>query len=82
MAKIIWQKIGTEWTGYEEGRELSSFVRRTSAHETATHDPSRPYCVAFTASGEPTGLDGRYACFRTLRAAKAEAVRVAASVRQ
>ena len=82
MARIIWRKAGNEYAGYEDGQELPAFVRRTSAYETATHDPSRPYCVAFTASGEPTGLDGRYACFRTLRAAKAEAVRVAASVRQ
>lgn len=74
MAMVRWKKIGSEWTGYEEGRELSSFVRRTSAHETVTHNPSRPYCVADTASGEPTSIHGGYACFRTLRAAKIEAI--------
>lgn len=69
MTMREWTQNGTEWTS--EG--CTAFVYREGTCDSATFDPERPYVVATTEYGEPTGEDGRYETFSTLRAALSRA---------
>lgn len=56
------KRIGNEWAA----SDCLAFVRKTTAHDTATHDARHPYVVAWTDDGMPTGTDGQYETFRYL----------------
>ena len=64
-----WTQNGTEWTSID----CTTFVYREGTCDSATFDPERPYVVATTDGGEPTGETGEYETFSTLRAALARA---------
>ena len=69
MTMREWTQNGTEWTA--DG--CTTYVYLDTAHDSATFNPERPYVVATTEGGEPTGEDRRYETFSTLRAALSRA---------
>ena len=58
-----------EWTS----TDCITYVYLDNAHASSTFNPERPYVVATTDGGEPTGETGEYETFPTLRAALARA---------
>ena len=50
-----------------------TFVYREGSSDSATFDPQRPYVVATTEHGEPTGETGEYETFATLERALSRA---------
>ena len=54
-----------QWTA----ADCTTFVYREGSSDSATFDPERPYVVATTDGGEPTGETGEYETFPTLQAA-------------
>lgn len=69
MTMREWTQIANEWTA----TGCTTYVYLDTAHDSATFNPERPYVVATTEHGEPTGEDGRYETFPTLRAALSRA---------
>ena len=58
-----------EWTAID----YTTYVYLDNAHANSTFNSERPYVVATTDGGEPTGETGEYETFPTLRAALARA---------
>ena len=50
-----------------------TFVYREGSSDSATFDPERPYVVATTEGGDPTGETGEYETFATLQRALSRA---------
>ena len=66
---MVFVENGNEWTA----TDCTTYVYLDTSHNSATFNPERPYVVATTEYGQPTGETGEYETFPTLRAALARA---------